>query len=207
MKKLLAVLSAVLILVSFAACGKDIPKKDTPKENENNASSTVQPTQEEKSEDFAGGLADDGAEVLKTEGVDFRISLIEPSTYWKQDIDTMEYDNNADDGITLWTRDTAVDDSTVSIQSLKDQTYKGSSEERTKAPEFADYTFNTEKVGGYTLYHAQARENSDGYKEEHMFVDLNGCTLSLYGCYYNFETFCEFLEATLEHIQVEKIEG
>lgn len=206
MKKFSAVILIITILLSLVACGT---KTEEPKTDD--TSKEVQSTEnidntEANSEDVADGLANDGAEVLKKEGADFIISLIEIATYWKQDVDTMEYSNTADDdGITLWTRDTTVDDSTVSIQSLKDQTYKGTSEERTKAPEFADYTFNTEKVGDYTLYHAESRVNGDGYKEEYMFVDFDGCTLSFSGCYYNFTTFCEFLEATLGHIQVEKV--
>lgn len=212
MRKVFAILTATAMLLSFAACGA---KNDVA--DDGNVSEAAESTQsaelsqipddaQANPEDFPGGLAEDGAEVLKTVGVDFTISLIEPATYWKQDVSTMDYNNDYDDdtGITIWAKDSSDDNSTVCIQQIKDQTYKGTALERTNADEFADKTFETAQVGDYTLYHAKARENADGYKEEHMFVDFNGCTLSFFGCYYDFSNFCDFLEATLGHIQVEK---
>lgn len=209
MKKILAILTALAVLLTFAACGSKTnePKSDNAeKTTEQSASEQTSKSEDPKPEDFPGGLAEDGAQVLKFEGVDYNISLIEPATYWNQDVSTMEYTTDADEdcGLTVWAKDSTNDDTTVCIQQLRDQTYKGTSAERTKSDEFKDYTFETAQVGSYTLYHAKARENADGYKEEHMFVDFNGCTLSFFGCYYNFETFCSFLEATLAKMQVEK---
>lgn len=202
MKKLIALLSAFALVFSLSACGQKADGDDMENTTNNNA------VTEETTEEYAGGLADDGAQVLKIEGEDYSISLVEPATYWHQDVDTMVYNTDADDssGIMVWAKDSAIEDSTVCIQGVRDQTYMGTAEERTKGEEF-DCTFETATVGEYTLYHGFARESSDGYKEEHMFVDFNGCTLSIYGCYYNFETFCEFLEATLAKIQVEKVEN
>ncbi|HBL40425.1 MAG TPA: hypothetical protein DDY98_02195 [Ruminococcaceae bacterium] len=201
MKKVLAILTAMSILFAFSACGS--------KQDEPNAEETVPTTLVSDSTDpadYPGGLAEDGAEVLKTAGVDYDISLIEPATYWKQDVSTMEYSNDADDdcGISVWAKDTTDDNTTVCIQQIKDQTYKGTALDRTKSDEFSDKTFESKQIGDYTLYYAQYRENNDGYKEAHMFVDFNGCTLSFSGCYYDFDIFCEFLEATLSKLQVEK---